>query len=152
MNRQQAHSQWTSLRRMTVANGCTPDEAATAKGFADRLEAKYVFSMWTAYRSTREPDERTKRWAEYVRRYKEAKPERAQAKQREYEREYQEAVKKFAWEGRQCGKAACWCMRTGGYHGPYKYRKERYGFKNRRVHSIYLGKHNRSEPSNKRGY
>ena len=141
-----------SLKNMTVARGCTEPEASTAKAFADRLDRMYGFSAEASFRSTREPDERTRRWQEYVRRREASRPERTATKRKEYERDYQEAAKKFRWEGRKCGKSNCWCYGSPGYHGPYKYRKERYGFKNRRVHSVYLGKHNRSESTNKRGY
>ena len=152
MTRAEAHAKWSSLRNMTTARGCTQPEADTAARLAAKLDQMYQFSAAHNFRSTREPDERTRRWQEYTRRYRESKPERTAPKRKEWEREYDDAAKSFKWEGRRCGKAACWCMRTGGYHGPYKYRKERYGFKNRRVHSIYLGKHNRSESTNKRGY
>lgn len=101
------------MLRMTVARGCTPHEAATAKRLADVLAAKFGFKD-AATQAPPPP-------ADFHARY-------ARAEKR--------AARRFNWEYRKCGKPNCHCAR-GGAHGPYKYAKVREG---RVVCSVYLGK------------
>lgn len=44
MDRADALRKFQALRKMTVARGATPGEAATAKGLADRLASRFGFS------------------------------------------------------------------------------------------------------------
>lgn len=150
MNRQEAHAKWSSLRNMTIERGCTEHEADTAAKLAARLDAMYGFTAERASSSTRPMDDRLRRWQEYVRRTQAGSTRATREAKQEWTRDYEQAKAKFKWEGRRCGKALCWCMRTGGYHGPYKYGKTRYGFKNRRVKSVYMGFEGRSGSTNKR--
>lgn len=112
MDRKKAEARYRALRNMTVARGCTQNEADIAKRLADTLAKKFGFADTPVTQSWR-PDFDV-RW----------------------ERAERRAATKFRWEYRRCGKQNCHCARGGRGHGPYKYGKVRVGNK---VNSIYLG-------------
>lgn len=114
MTQEQARRKWDSLRRMTVANGCTVHEARTASALADALNKRWGFTTPADDAAFREPfDER-------------------------FNRAEQTAARRFRWEYRRCGKARCRCAQTGAArHGPYRYGKKRIG---RKVVSVYIGR------------
>lgn len=114
MTKEEAKRKCDALRRMTVARGCTPHEAETARRLADQLAKKFGFAS-SAPQDTYRPDFDSR-----------------------FHRAENRAASRFSWEYRKCGKPNCHCARASSpSHGPYKYRKERDG---KTVRSVYIGK------------
>jgi hypothetical protein len=69
-----------------------------------------------------------------------------QARDRQWQYDYEAARRTWHWEHRKCGKSNCWCrladIKAGQGHGPYRYAKKRTGAK---VNSVYLGKPGRTQ-------
>jgi len=114
MDREDARRRIAALLKMTVARGCTPAEAATARRLAETLAQKHGFTIRTRESASERPDF-------------EARYQRAEGR----------AAARFNWEFRTCGKKSCRCMNGGAKHGPYKYSKQRVG---KTVRSIYRGR------------
>lgn len=112
MDRDGAYRKWQALRRVTVANGATTHEAATAARLASVLASRFGFA-----------DQEPRQYREdFAPRY-----ERAEAR----------AARRWNWEYRQCYKPRCHCMKSDSPHGPYRYAKQRDG---RTVRSVYIGR------------
>ena len=117
-----ARRRYEALGRMTVARGCTREEAATAARLRAELRRAHPSCATGARRPpavAQDANRRRRAWSEG-----------------RWEARVREAAARFAWEYRTCGKRRCHCMHGGARHGPYRYAKRRRG---RTVRSLYLG-------------
>jgi hypothetical protein len=153
----EARRKYVSLGRMTVAAGCTPQEADTAARLREQIATRFPVVLIPEHHgeSIAEYIARIRREdAEAVENYerrraaaaaparkqprakagKSKRPARTAAAPAAEPRAPQSAT--YRWEYRKCGKPGCHCATDKG-HGPYRYAKRRDGTT---VRSVYGGR------------